>query len=104
MVADMLVVIPLLALGVCVVAVTFRGTPPRWVMALCAVCLAAFLALDLYGLIFGLARSRGSELALPAILAALLGATLVMVARFLAQPGGRLLGRDEPTRGSGERA
>ena len=101
MVADMLVVIPLLALGVCVVAVTFRGTPPRWVMALCAVCLAAFLALDLYGFIFGCLVPRApsrpaSDPRGPAGRHAGDGRALPR------QPAA--VGRDEPTRGSGERA
>jgi hypothetical protein len=100
----MVVVILLLTLGVCVVAVTFRGTPPRWVMALCAVCLAAFLALLVCGLIYGLVHSRGAELVLPTILAVLLAGTLVLVLRCLGQPSGSVLARGGQTRGSGGRA
>ena len=104
MVADLLVVVPLLALGVCLVVATFRGVPPRWVMVLCAVCLAAFLSVLGYGLVSGLVRSRGLELLPGAVLAVLLAATLALVVRWLAQPDRHVPSGNGRTRSSSRRA
>jgi hypothetical protein len=92
-------VIPLLALGVS--AVAFRGRPPTWVLALAAVCLAALLTTDVYGVIYRIVHWHGSELLLPTALAALLAVSLVFVLRWLAPAGGRFLAREghRPDRG-----
>lgn len=57
--APMLVVIPLLALGTCLLAATFRGTLPTWIMDPSAVRLAASLFVFVSALIYQPESARG---------------------------------------------
>jgi hypothetical protein len=55
----MLVAIPLLALGTCLLAATFRGTLPTWIMDPSAVRLAASLFVFVSALIYQPESARG---------------------------------------------